>query len=265
VRAYKIAMTPPTLPVVIVADTDLQERPVPDHAQLHIPKLTLTAPPQGDSGAVAEAARLLVEAESPVLVADRAARTPAGLKHLVELAELLQAPVINQSGRMNFPSRHPLNQSDRSRSVIANADVILGLELADFWGTVNSLRDQLQRTDPPPRQCGKRSQVPGREPKPHHLLDKRGHLVEGEPEIGRAQLAHRIPRPQTWQRQRWIFPCRNDHMEQCGRLLQQEGDRIVDRACPDHLIVFEHENDVPPEGHELVHQEGQNPSWRWGK
>lgn len=149
VRAYKIAMTPPMLPVIVVADSDLQERPVSADARLHIPKLTLTAPPQGDSGAVAEAARLLVAAENPVLIADRAARTPAGLKLLIELAETLQAPVINQNGRMNFPSRHPLNQSERSRAVIANADVIVGLELSDFWGTINSFRDQLQRTSQP--------------------------------------------------------------------------------------------------------------------
>jgi thiamine pyrophosphate-dependent acetolactate synthase large subunit-like protein len=146
VRAYKIAMTPPALPVVVVADSDLQERPAPESERLHVPKLTLAAPPQGDSGAVAEAAQLLVVAESPVLIADRAARTPAGLKLLIELAQILQAPVVNQMGRMNFPTRHPLNQTERSRAVLANADVILGLEAGDFWGTVNSMRDQVNRT-----------------------------------------------------------------------------------------------------------------------
>jgi thiamine pyrophosphate-dependent acetolactate synthase large subunit-like protein len=146
VRAYKIAMTPPMLPVLVVADSDLQEKPLSEGARIRIPKLTLAAPPQGDSGAVAEAARLLVAAENPVLVADRAARTPAGMRLLVELAETLQTPVINQAGRMNFPSRHPLNQSERSRTLIANADLILGLEVWDFWGTVHSFRDQLQRT-----------------------------------------------------------------------------------------------------------------------
>ena len=39
----------------------------------------VATPPQGDSGAVAEAARLLVNAQNPVIVADRAARTPAGI------------------------------------------------------------------------------------------------------------------------------------------------------------------------------------------
>ena len=149
VRAYKIAMTPPMEPVLLVADSELQENPIPENAKLRIPKLTVPAPPQGDSGAVAEAARLLLQAENPVIVADRGARSQAGMDRLVELAELLQAAVIDQGGRSNFPTRHPLNQSTRKYAVVAGADVILGLELTDFWGTVNSFRDQLHRTSHP--------------------------------------------------------------------------------------------------------------------
>ncbi len=146
VRAYKIAMTPPTLPVVLVADGELQEKPISADAKMHIPKLTHAGPPQGDAGAVAEAARLLVAAENPVILADRMARTPAGLAHLIELAEALQAPVVDLGGRMNFPTRHPLNQAERFRALVADADVILGLEVADFYGATHNYRDQLERT-----------------------------------------------------------------------------------------------------------------------
>jgi len=148
VRAYKIAMTPPMMPVLMVLDGGLQEDPIsPEVAsRLRIPKLTRATPPQGDSGAVAEAARLLVNAQNPVIVADRAARTPAGVQRLIELAETLQAPVVDQGGRMNFPSRHPLNQSSAARQLVAEADVVLGLELTDFWGTVSAVRDGLTRT-----------------------------------------------------------------------------------------------------------------------
>jgi thiamine pyrophosphate-dependent acetolactate synthase large subunit-like protein len=148
VRAYKIAMTPPMSPVVVVIDGGLQEDPIaPEVAgRLRVPKLTTATPPQGDSGAVAEAARLLVNAQNPVIVADRAARTPAGIAKLVALAEAIQAPVIDQHGRMNFPSKHPLNQSEAGGQLIAQADVILGLELTDFWGTTNAFRDSLHRS-----------------------------------------------------------------------------------------------------------------------
>jgi acetolactate synthase-1/2/3 large subunit len=154
VRAYKIAMTPPMMPVLLVVDGELQENPIPDDAKLRIPNLVLAGPPQGDSGAVTEAARLLAAAENPVLIFDRAARTPAGMALLAELAETLQAAVIDQVGRMNFPTRHPLNQTERGREVIADADVILGLELNDFWGTIHSFRDQMQRTSRPITKTG---------------------------------------------------------------------------------------------------------------
>ena len=144
VRAYKIAMTPPMAPVVLVLNAELQEQPLGSDVRLAIPKLTIPSPPEGDSRAVAEAARLLVAAEHPIIVADRVARTPAGMAHLVELAEALQAGVINQGGRMNFPARHPLNQSQAR--AIADADVILALEVGDLWGVVNTFRDQLHRS-----------------------------------------------------------------------------------------------------------------------
>jgi acetolactate synthase-1/2/3 large subunit len=146
VRAHKLATTPPMGPVLLVADSELQERPLAADFKLRIPKTTSSAAPQGDVAVVAEVAKLLVAADHPVIVADRAARTPAGLASLVELAEALQAAVVDQGGRMNFPSRHPLNQSGQSRATLGAADVILGLELTDFWGTVNTYRDQLHRS-----------------------------------------------------------------------------------------------------------------------
>ena len=164
VRAYKVALTPWQGPVLIVADTELQEKPIAEHgAPLRIPKLTLAAPPQADSAAVREVARMLVNAASPVLVADRAARTQAGMTALVELAELLQASVVSTqpntmppiaAGRMNFPNRHPLNQTLRSLAAIADADVVVGLEISNFFGTVNTYRDQVERTSQPATKSG---------------------------------------------------------------------------------------------------------------
>ena len=70
---------------------------------------------------------------------DRVGRTPAGVKHLVELAEALNAPVVDQLGRMNMPNNHHLYNI--GGALIAQADVILGLELTDFWGTVHDMDD----------------------------------------------------------------------------------------------------------------------------
>ena len=146
VRAYKTAMTPPMMPVLLIADAELQENPIRADLKLRVPSMVLPAPPQGESGAVLETARLLVAAENPVIVVDRTAHNAAGMAMIVELAETLQAAVIDRGGRMNLPSRHPLNQTRRAYQEISNADVILGLEVNDFWGTVHSFRDQMERT-----------------------------------------------------------------------------------------------------------------------
>ena len=139
VRAYTIAMTPPYGPVAISLDAGLQQEPIKEHLEkLYIPRYVPTSPPQGDSNAVKEAARLLVAADNPVIVADRVARTPNGVTLLIELAELLQASVVDQGSRMNFPNTHYLN---RPAGAIPNADVVLGMELSDFWGTVNTYTD----------------------------------------------------------------------------------------------------------------------------
>ena len=140
VRAYKIAMTPPYGPVMISLDAGLQQEPMKEHGgeKPAIPRYVPTAPPQGDSGAVKEAARLLAGAQNPLIVADRAARTANGVTLLVQLAELLQARVIDTGGRMNFPKTHYLSAPP---SAIGSGDVILGLELSDFWGVVNSWTD----------------------------------------------------------------------------------------------------------------------------
>src|SRR5712692_1623132 len=139
VRAYKIATTSPMEPVLVIADMDLQEQPVEHKEALKIPKLTLAIPPQGDSAALREAAKMLVAAESPVILADRAARTQEGIKRMVQLAEALGAPVVDLGGRMNFPTMHALNLSNMKGPLIRNADVVLALEVAATWGQLNSV------------------------------------------------------------------------------------------------------------------------------
>ncbi len=139
VRAYKIAMTPPTEPVLIVLDEVLQEHHHDPGPNFHIPKLSTTVPPQANPNAVREAAQILAAAENPVIVADRAARSQNGVDLIVELAETLGAIVIDQTGRMNMPNRHYLYR--RGNGNVAQADVVLGLEVTDFFGTINSFLD----------------------------------------------------------------------------------------------------------------------------
>src|SRR5262249_14779657 len=153
VRAYKIAMTPPMGPVMLSLDAELQENPIPDAELLRIPKLAKVIPPQGDAAALAELAKMLVAAESPVILCDRVVRTGAGMARMVELAETLQCAVVDNAGRMNFPSRHPLNQSYR-RAVIGQADVILAMEVNELWGSLHAFSDRIVRSSRPTYKSG---------------------------------------------------------------------------------------------------------------
>jgi thiamine pyrophosphate-dependent acetolactate synthase large subunit-like protein len=60
---------------------------------------------------------------------------------LVELAEALEAPVIDSRGRMNFPTQHPLNHSEIAGPTTRNADVILALEQRNLFGMIYNLPD----------------------------------------------------------------------------------------------------------------------------
>jgi len=78
---------------------------------------------------------------APVVIAGGATRSQEGMERFIEFVEALQVPVVDQEN--NLPSRHPLITS---RAALRNADVILGLEVEDFWGMLHTVRDQLERT-----------------------------------------------------------------------------------------------------------------------
>lgn len=156
VRGYALACAEPPGPVFLVADSKLQEDPLAEREarRLRIPKLTAPSQAAGDPNALRDAAKMLVAAENPVIIADRYARSQGGMDDLVRLAELVQAPVIDNRARMNMPNTHYLCQSERAGTLIAQADCILSLEPVDLFGQLNSMRDQLERIDIPKVKAG---------------------------------------------------------------------------------------------------------------
>jgi thiamine pyrophosphate-dependent acetolactate synthase large subunit-like protein len=144
-RARQLAMSAPRAPVMITADTDLQEAPVAGEAP-HPIRPRDVRPPVGDPAALDQVAAWLLGAERPLIIADRYANSPAGLPALVRLAEALGAPVVDQGGRMNFPTHHPLNQTSRLKALAATADVILALEPIDLHGALVRFREGAERT-----------------------------------------------------------------------------------------------------------------------
>jgi thiamine pyrophosphate-dependent acetolactate synthase large subunit-like protein len=141
IRAYQFTMTAPMGPVMIALDMDLQEDEVEHPDKLKIPKVSRLIQPQGDSSALRDAAKLLVAAEKPLILADRAVRSQQGVKLMIELAESLGAPVVDLGQRMNFPNTHDLDCTFMKQTLVRDADVILMLELGDPWGNLHSFTD----------------------------------------------------------------------------------------------------------------------------
>lgn len=148
-RAYQLTLTPPMAPVVLVAQSGLQESRIAQNAAPRIPRVSIPAPPQGDANAVREAAKILCTSDHPVIVVERAARSQNGVALLVQLAEALGAPVIDLGGRMNFPTTHDLAQTERAAALVGGADAILALEVADLWGALNEFVDNVDHTVTP--------------------------------------------------------------------------------------------------------------------
>ncbi len=121
-RAYRLAVTPPMAPTMVVLENRIGKEALGQNRPA-VPRLTVPAPPSADIGSIREVAKLLVAAENPRINAGRLARTPRGIEMLVELAELLQAPVASGPDRVNFPSRHPLAGTGAGQP-----DLVLNLE-----------------------------------------------------------------------------------------------------------------------------------------
>ena len=105
-EAYRQAITPPTAPVLVVLDIELQKE---EAGNLVVPTYR---PPQIaglDATAAGEIARSLVAATNPRIEVGQL-RTPEGVRLAVELAQLVGASTSTKAtaGPMSFPQRHPL-------------------------------------------------------------------------------------------------------------------------------------------------------------
>ncbi|HEY6198658.1 MAG TPA: thiamine pyrophosphate-dependent enzyme [Candidatus Binatia bacterium] len=137
IRGYRIATTEPMAPIYINYDADLQEDALT--GAFDLPDVTRYEPPapmQGNPEAMKRAAKLLVEAQAPLIIADMYNRNGAAMKSLVEFAELLAIPVVDKGNRMNFPNNHPLDVTDGARELLEKADVILALDVIDLYGSL---------------------------------------------------------------------------------------------------------------------------------
>ncbi len=143
-RAWQIARATPRGPVYVCMDVGLQEMALDEPPDIPaIARFAPAADPAPSPDALARAAGLLAKAERPLILAGRVARDPQGWADRIRLAELLDARVLTdlKTGAA-FPTDHPLHPlppikrpSKQASALIAEADVILGLEWVDPAGT----------------------------------------------------------------------------------------------------------------------------------
>lgn len=150
-RGYRIAAATPQGPVYIGLDAGLQEErvdrrpPYPDFTRLGVP-----TPPNASEEDLRRLAKVLLAAERPVLVPGFAGRDPASFDTLVQLAELLDAGVLDTNVRLNFPTRHPLNAT--ATDAIDEADVVFFIDVKDMakvTSHVDGLRREVTSRIPP--------------------------------------------------------------------------------------------------------------------
>lgn len=140
IRGYRLAVTEPTAPVYINYDAGLQEMAMTRQVEIpDVGRFAPQAPVQGDPEAMRRAAKLLVEAQSPLIIADFLGRKPAAVAALAELAETLAVPVIDKGNRHNIANTHPLDVTNVSDEFLKKADVVLALDVQDLYGSLTTV------------------------------------------------------------------------------------------------------------------------------
>jgi acetolactate synthase I/II/III large subunit len=125
IRAGEMAQRVPQGPIYlnVALEHMLHDWTPPATAREVPPAPTVQARPED----VDQVADLLLEARSPVIVAEGSGRDPKAFTALVELADLLAIPVINgrSNSYANFPTDHPLYQGMGRYKALEDADLVL--------------------------------------------------------------------------------------------------------------------------------------------
>ncbi len=147
-RGHQMASTAPKAPVFITLDQRLQEDSFPYEAAKKPNPRRFRAPrsPAPDPGLVDEAARHLVAAECPLILAGRVSRDDAAWQDRIRLAESLGAAVLTDLKVAGaFPTDHPLHGPEpgiafaleEGVDLLRRADVVLSL---DWWDQATLFR-----------------------------------------------------------------------------------------------------------------------------
>jgi acetolactate synthase I/II/III large subunit len=131
-RAYKIAMSEPRGPVYLNLPREWLCEQL-ESTQIFSESLAPATKMQADQASLEKAADLLMAAENPLIATKYLGRNPEAVAHLVELAELLSIPVVQQLDYVNFPTDHPLYIGYQTVKHAKDADVLFFIDIDVPW------------------------------------------------------------------------------------------------------------------------------------
>src|SRR6266498_264989 len=107
-RAFKVASTPPTGPVYLALPSNLLGETI-SIANPNADRSRIVARIAGDPEALAEAAKLLAQAQRPVIVAGSGVAKSGATEELIKFAEMVAAPVVMEPrcSFLAFPTTPP--------------------------------------------------------------------------------------------------------------------------------------------------------------
>src|ERR1041384_1358468 len=136
-RAFKIAQTPPTGPVFLSLPVNVME----ERAEIELPPVTrIGSRVRGDASMIREAAALLANAKSPVIIAGDGCARSGALGELAKLVGLFPAgvPAEPLNSLLVFPTGHPLYagplfpNAKQTQGLLEGADVILSIGVSNL-------------------------------------------------------------------------------------------------------------------------------------
>ena len=148
IRAYNLVVSEPQGPVYVCFDADVQEMKLTEPFQM--PDVSRYPAPtrlQADPAALEQVASALMAAERPVVLANFLGRSEDAAQGLLRLAESLALPVVNGGDFFNFPTRHPLYATESRDELLAEADVVLALDVYDLQQELTRLDRATRKTE----------------------------------------------------------------------------------------------------------------------
>ena len=133
-RALAVATSEPAGPVYLTLPREVLAERLQEIEYFDPPRLRADAERVPDPAVIEEAARALIAARNPIVIAKSGGRDPRAVAPLVTLAETLGLPVFEwHHSHVNFPQDHPLHAGYDPTPHLGDVDVVVVVESDAPW------------------------------------------------------------------------------------------------------------------------------------